>query len=47
MGQLYKAFWELSVAVVVAVLWLVGLVLAGTCALVLFLMSPWSVFVLL
>ena len=45
-GQLYEGFLELPVAVVLAVLWLVGAVLEGTCALALFLVAHWSVFVL-
>ncbi len=45
-GQLYEGFLEWPVAVVVALLWLVGVVLEGTCALALFLMAHWSVFVL-
>ena len=36
-GRTYERFLHLPVAVVVAVLWLVGAVLAGTCGLVLYL----------
>ena len=36
-GRTYERFLGLPVAVVVAVLWLVGAVLAGTCALVVYL----------
>ena len=36
-GRTYERFLRLPVAVVVAVLWLVGAVLAGTCALVVYL----------
>jgi hypothetical protein len=45
-GQAYERFLELPVAVVLAVLWLVGAMLEGICALALFLMSRWFVFVL-
>jgi hypothetical protein len=45
-GLAYGRFLELPVAVVLAVLWLVGAVLEGACALVLYLMAYWSVFVL-
>jgi hypothetical protein len=40
-GRTYERFLQLPVAVVVAVLWLVGAVLAGTCGLVLYL-GGWS-----
>ena len=36
-GQIFEWFLELPVAVVLAVLWLVGAVLEGTCALALYL----------
>ena len=36
-GRTYERFLGLPVAVVVAVLWLVGAVFAGTCALVVYL----------
>ncbi len=36
-GRTYERFLGLPVAVVVVVLWLVGTVLAGTCALVVYL----------
>ena len=36
-GRTYQRFLGLPVAVVVTVLWLVGMVLAGTCALVVYL----------
>ena len=36
-GRTYQRFLGLPVAVVVTVLWLVGAVLAGTCALLLYL----------
>ena len=45
-GVAYERFLELPVAVVLAVLWVVGAVLEGTCILALFLVAYWSVFVL-
>ncbi|MDQ3912356.1 MAG: hypothetical protein M3305_11440 [Actinomycetota bacterium] len=45
-GQTYERFLELPVAVVLAVLWLMGAVLEGTCVLALFVSAQWSVFVL-
>ncbi len=45
-GLAYERFLELPVAVVLSVLWLVGVVLEGICVLALFLMASWSVFVL-
>ncbi len=45
-GQAYGRVLELPVAVVLAVLWLVGVVLEGTAALALYLMAYWCVFVL-
>ncbi len=45
-GLAYERFWELPVAVVLSVLWLVGAVLEGIGVVALFLMANWSVFVL-
>lgn len=45
-GLAYERFLELPVAVVLAVLWLVGAVLVGTSVLALSLMAHWSVFAL-
>jgi hypothetical protein len=46
LGLAYERILELPVAVVLAVLWLVGVVIEGTCVLALYLMAHWSVFVL-
>jgi hypothetical protein len=46
LGLAYERFLELPVAVVLAVLWLVGAVIEGTCVLALFLIAHWFVFVL-
>ena len=45
-GQAYGRFLELPVALVLGVVWLVGAVLEGACALVLYLMAYWFVFAL-
>jgi hypothetical protein len=43
-GRTYERFLGLPVAVVVAVLWLVGAVLAGTCAALVLYLGGWSWF---
>ena len=45
-GQAYGRFLELPLAVVLAVLWLVGAVLEGMCVVALYQMAYWSVFAL-
>ena len=45
-GQTYERFLELPVAMVLAVLWLVGVVLESVCVLTLFLVAYWHVFLL-
>ena len=45
-GQVYERFLELPVAVVLAVLWLLGAVLEGVCLTVLVFVIRWSVFAL-
>jgi hypothetical protein len=46
MGRVYEWLLRLPVAIVLGVLWLIGAMLVGACAMVLFLLSHWGVRVL-
>ncbi len=45
-GRIYEWLSELPVAIALGVLWLIGAVLVGACALVLYLLAHWAVCVL-